>query len=221
MSEQLDYRKRYKEFYLPKTAPMIVDVPRMTFIMVEGKGNPNDESGEYAKAVELLYGLSYTIKMSGRGGKTLPDFFAYVVPPLEGLWWTEVDRPFDTGQKDQLIWISMIRQPAFVTDDVFGWAIGELKKKKPQLDASKARLAVFTEGLCVQMVHMGPYDNEEKTVKAIDDYAVSQGYINAISDVLPDGFIRRHHEIYIGDPRKTAPEKMKTVVRHPIKKQEV
>ncbi len=221
MTEQLDYKKLYKSLYLPKTEPVIVDVPGMTFIMVDGRGNPNDETGEYAKAVELLYGLSYTIRMSGRGGKALPDFFEYVVPPLEGLWWTEEDRPFDTDMKDRLIWTSMIRQPEFVTDDVLGWAAGELRRKKPQLDTSKARLSAFTEGLCVQMLHIGPYDTEAVTVKSIEDYAASQGYASAISDALPDGFIRRHHEIYLGDPRKTAPEKMKTVVRHPIKKRKM
>jgi len=216
MSEQLDYKKLYKDLYLPKTAPMIIDVPAMTFIMVDGKGNPNDESGEYAKAVELLYGLSYTIKMCNKGGKAPPDYFDYVVPPLEGLWWTELDRPFDTGQKEKLIWTAMIRQPEFATEDVFKWAVDELRKKKPQLDTSKARLAAFTEGLCIQMMHLGSYDTEAATVKAIEDFAVSKGYINAISDVLPDGFIRRHHEIYLSDQRKVAPEKMKTVVRHPI-----
>jgi hypothetical protein len=220
MSEPLDYKKSYKDLYQPKAAPMIVDVPTMTFIMVDGKGDPNDESGEYAKSVEHLYGLSYTIKMSNKAGNTPPDFFEYVVPPLEGLWWTEVDRPFDTGRKDQLIWTSMIRQPEFVTIDVFKWAAEELGKRKPQLDIDKARLAAFTEGLCVQMLHIGPYDTEEKTVKIIDEYALFKGYVNAISDVLPDGFIRRHHEIYLGDPRKTAPEKRKTVVRHPIRGQE-
>jgi hypothetical protein len=218
MSDQLDYKKEYKNLYQPKTVPMIVDVPKMKFIMIDGKGNPNDESGEYVKAIEILYGLSYTIKMSNKSGKHLEDFFEYVVPPLEGLWWTAVDRPFDTSKKDKLIWTAMIRQPEFVTEEVFQWAVDELKKKKPQLDTSKARLEEFTEGLCVQMMHFGPYDTEAVTVKAIDDFAASNGYVNAISEVRPDGTIRRHHEIYLNDPRKVAPEKMKTVVRHPIRK---
>jgi hypothetical protein len=218
MSDQLDYKKEYKNLYHPKAVPMIVDVPKMKFIMIDGKGNPNDEAGEYVKAIELLYGLSYTIKMSKKSGKAPADFFEYVVPPLEGLWWTEVDRPFDTSQKDKLIWTAMIRQPEFVTEEVFQWAVDELKKKKPQLDTSKARLEEFTEGLCVQMMHFGPYDTEAVTVKAIDDFAASNGYVNAISEVRLDGTIHRHHEIYLNDPRKVAPEKMKTVVRHPIRK---
>ena len=217
MSDKLDYKKEYKNFYQPKTAPTIVDVPSMKFIMIDGKGNPNDEAGEYVKAIELLYGLSYTIKMSNKSGNSLPDFFEYVVPPLEGLWWTEVDRPFDTNQKDKLIWIAMIRQPEFVTDEVFNWAVDELKKRKPQLDISRARLEEFTEGLCVQMMHLGSYDTEAITVKSIDDFAASNGYVNAISEVSPEGIIRRHHEIYLNDPRKVAPEKMKTVIRHPIR----
>lgn len=218
MPDILDYKKEYKNLYQPKTEPMIVDVPKMKFIMVDGKGDPNDESGEYAKAIELLYGLSYTIKMSHKSGNAPTDFFEYVVPPLEGLWWTEADRPFDVSQKDELIWTAMIRQPEFVTEEVFQWAIDELNKKKPQLDLSKARLKDFTEGICVQMMHLGPYDMEAVTVKAIDDFAAANGYVNAISETESDGTIRRHHEIYLNDPRKVAPEKMKTVVRHPIRK---
>lgn len=218
MPEKLDYKKEYKDLYLPKTAPMIIDVPIMNFIMIDGKGDPNDESGEYAKAVELLYGLSYTIKMSIKSGVEPRNYFEYVVPPLEGLWWTKEDKKFDANQKDKLIWTSMIRQPEFVTDEVFKWAIDELKKKKPNLDTSKARLQEFTEGTCVQMMHMGPYDTEAVTVKAIDDFAASNGYINAISKKSIEGIILRHHEIYLSDPRKVAPEKMKTVVRHPIRK---
>ncbi len=214
----LDYKKEYKDLYQPKAIPMIVDVPKIKFIMIDGQGDPNDESGEYAKALESLYGLSYTIKMSGKSGNAPADFFEYVVPPLEGLWWIALDQPFDKSRKDQLIWTAMIRQPEFVTDEVFRWAVDTLKKRKPQLDTSKARLAEFTEGLCVQMMHIGPYDTEAVTVKAIDDFATSNGYINAISEVRPDGTIRRHHEIYLNDPRKVAPEKRKTAIRHPIRK---
>jgi hypothetical protein len=218
MSDQLDYKKEYKNLYQPKTVPMIVDVPKMKFIMIDGKGDPNDESGEYAKAIELLYGLSYTIKMSKKSGDAAADYFEYVVPPLEGLWWTEVDRPFDTSQKEKLIWTAMIRQPEFVTEELFQWAASELKKRKPQLDTAKARLEEFTEGLCVQMMHIGPYDTETVTVKAIDDFSAANGYVNAISEKSPDGTIHRHHEIYLSDPRRVAPDKMKTVIRHPIRK---
>jgi len=217
MSDKLDFKKEYKDLYQPKKVPMIIDVPKMKFIMIDGKGDPNDESGEYAKAIELLYGLSYTIKMSIKSGNASSDYFEYVVPPLEGLWWTAVDCPFDTSQKEELIWTAMIRQPEFVTDEIFKWAVDELKKKKPELDTGKARLEEFTEGLCVQMMHLGPYDTEAVTVKAIDEFAASNGYVNAISEVRPDGTIRRHHEIYLSDPRRVAPEKMKTVVRHPIR----
>jgi hypothetical protein len=218
MSGQVDYKKEDKNLYQPKTVPSIIDVPKMKFIMINGMGNPSAESGEYVKAIELLYGLSYIIKMSSKSGKAPADFFEYVVPPLEGLWWTEVDRPFDTSQKDKLIWTAMIRQPDFVTEEVFKWAVDELKKRKPQIDTSKVRLAEYTEGLCVQMMHLGPYDLEKATVMAIDDFAASKGYVNAISEVNPDGTIRRHHEIYLNDSRKVAPDKMKTVVRHPIRK---
>ncbi len=217
MPDQVDFKKEYKDLYQPKAVPMIIDVPKMKFIMIDGQGDPNDESGEYTKAIESLYGLSYTIKMSGKGGNAPADFFEYVVPPLEGLWWTTADQPFDKSQKNQLIWTAMIRQPEFVTEEVFQWAVDTLKKKKPQLDNSKARLAEYTEGLCVQMMHFGPFDTEAVTVKAIDDFAAANGYINAISETGPDGTIRRHHEIYLNDPRKVASEKMKTVVRHPIR----
>ncbi|PTQ84929.1 hypothetical protein C8U37_10657 [Trichococcus patagoniensis] len=218
MSGPIDYKKVEKNLYQPKEVPTIVDVPKMTFIMVDGKGNPNEEAGEYAKAIEMLYGLSYMIRMSKKSGNAPADFFEYVVPPLEGLWWTEADRPFDTSQKDKLIWTAIIRQPEFVTEEVFRWAVGELKKKKPDFELTKARLEEFSEGLCVQMLHLGPYDTEAVTVKAIDDFAAANGYANGISEVSPGGTVRRHHEIYLNDPRKVAPEKMKTVVRHPIRK---
>lgn len=218
MPEQFDFKKEYRSLYQPKPVPVIVDVPMMKFIMVDGRGNPNDEAGEYARAVELLYGLSYTIRMSGKSGNAPAGFFEYVVPPLEGLWHTE-EYPFDAGRKDQLIWTSMIRQPEFVTEDVIAWAARELKRKKPHIDTSGARLLAFTEGLCVQMMHLGPFDTEASTVNAIDDNARANGYANAISQVLPDGTVRRHHEIYLSNPRKTVPDKMKTVVRHPISKQ--
>lgn len=218
MPEKLDFKKKYKDLYQPKTVPMIIDVPKMIFIMIDGKGDPNDETGEFTDATELLYGLSYAIKMSSKSGSEPLDFFDYVVPPLEGLWWTENDRAFDTRRKDLLVWTLMIRQPEFVTEEVFKWAVNVLKKKKPGIDPTKPRLAEFTEGLCVQMMHVGPYDTEDVTVKAIDDFARNKGYINAISTSSNEGIILRHHEIYLSDPRKISPDKMRTVVRHPIKK---
>lgn len=218
MPEQLDFKKEYRNLYQPKAIPEIVDVPQMKFIMVDGRGNPNEENGEYARAVELLYGLSYTIKMSAKNGNTPEDFYEYVVPPLEGLWWTKEERSFDTDQKDKLIWTAMIRQPDFVSDEVFQWAVDTLRKKKPHLETDNARLEILTEGLCVQMMHLGPYDTEEVTVNAMDSFAMANGYSIAISRVRNDGSICRHHEIYLNDPRKVSPDKMKTVIRHPIMK---
>lgn len=204
----IDYKKTDKELYLPKTTPSVIDVPQMTFITVNGKGDPNT-SAEYTAAVELLYGFSYTIKM---GSKSILE---YVVPPLEGLW--SVDDDFRGGgtsisDKSKFIWIMMIRQPDFVTADVFEAAKAALAKKKPNLDISKAKLETITEGLCVQVMHIGSYDDEPATVAALDGFAIKNGYVLDIND------IRRHHEIYISDPRKSAPEKLKTVLRHPIRK---
>jgi hypothetical protein len=204
----IDYKKTQKELYLPKTTPSVIDVPRMTFITVDGKGDPNT-SDEYATAVELLYGLSYSIKM---GSKSILE---YVVPPLEGLW--SVDDDFRGGgasisDKGKFIWTMMIRQPDFVTADIFEAAKVALAKKKTNLDTSKAKLETITEGLCVQVMHIGSYDDEPATVAALDGFATQNGYVLDIND------IRRHHEIYISDPRKSAPEKLKTVLRHPIRK---
>lgn len=204
----IDYKKIQKELYLPKTAPSVIDVPRMTFITVDGKGDPNT-SAEYTAAVELLYGLSYTIKM---GSKSILE---YVVPPLEGLW--SVDDDFRGGgaeinDKSKFIWTMMIRQPDFVTEDILEVAKISLAKKKPNLDISKAKLETITEGLCEQVMHIGSYDDEPATVAALDGFAIENGYVLDIND------IRRHHEIYISDPRKVAPEKLKTVIRHPIRK---
>jgi len=218
--EKLDYKKEYKDLYVPKQKPTMVDVPTMTFIMVNGSGNPNIEGVEYQHAIELLYGLSYTIKMSKKNGCQPEDYFDYVVPPLEGLWWLEEDE-MDFTQKNKFSWTSMIRQPEFVTTEVFQWACNELKRKKPQIDTAKAYLETFTEGLCVQIMHIGPYDDEPKTIELIETYISENNFKNAISLIEHDGRIRRHHEIYLSDPRKTAPQKLKTVLRHPVVKAEV
>lgn len=204
----IDYKKTQKELYQPKTTPSVINVPEMTFIAVNGKGDPNT-SAEYAAAVELLYGLSYTIKM---GNKSVLE---YVVPPLEGLW--SVDDDFRGGgaaitDKDKFIWTMMIRQPDFVTADIFEAAKATLAKKKPSLDTSKAKHEIITEGLCVQVMHIGSYDDEPATVEALDDFALNNGYVIDIGDT------RRHHEIYISDPRKVVSEKLKTVLRHPIRR---
>lgn len=204
----LDFRKADKALYQPETTPSVVEVPEMTFIMVDGKGDPNT-SEEYAKAVELLYGLSYTVKMSNKA------ILEYVVPPLEGFWSVD-DKEYKGGgaaipDKSKFAWTMMIRQPDFVTAEIFQSAVTALKKKKPHLDVSKARLEKLTEGLCVQVMHTGPYDSEPATVTALDGFAVDNAYKVDISAH------RRHHEIYISDPRKTDPEKLKTVIRHPVK----
>jgi hypothetical protein len=202
----IDYKKTEKELYLPNSTPSVIDVPQMTFITVDGKGDPNT-SAEYSAAVELLYGLSYSIKM---GNKSI---LQYVVPPLEGFW--SVDDNFRGGgakisDKGKFIWTMMIRQPDFVTVDIFEAAKATLAKKKPNLDTSKANLKIITEGLCVQVMHIGSYDDEPATIAALDKFAIENGYFLDINET------RRHHEIYISDPRKVAPEKLKTVLRHPI-----
>lgn len=214
---KFDYKKEYKDLYMPKVKPCIIDVPAMHFIMVEGSGNPNSSDGEYKQAMELLYGLSYTIKMSKMGEKHIKGYFEYVVPPLEGLWWMNDNSPIDYCHKEKFCWISMIRQPEFVTKQVFEWACSELKKKKTDINVSKARFAEFAEGLCVQMMHIGPFDNEPETIEKIEEFIKENDYKNAICDVLPCGMVRRHHEIYLSDPRKGDPLKFKTVIRHPIK----
>lgn len=201
--EKFDYKKAYKDLYLPKNSPALIDVPKMSFIMVDGKGDPNDE--EYQNAVPVLYALSYTVKMS----KNRPDgFFDYVVPPLEGLWWT--NGPFENSLRKDWLWTAMIRQPEFVTQEVFDEAFEISKKKKPDIDISKARLEDFSEGLCVQIMHTGPYSEEPANVKKMQDYLAAKQLKDATGD------IRKHHEIYLSDPRKTAPEKLKTVLRHPV-----
>lgn len=201
--EKFDFKKEYKDLYLPKNSPALIDVPKMRFIMVDGKGDPNDV--QYQEAVPILYALSYTIKMS----KTHPDgFFEYVVPPLEGLWWT--DGPFENASRNDWLWTAMIRQPDFVTQDVFEAAVEISKKKKPEIDVSKARLEDFTEGHCVQMMHIGAYSEEPANVKKMQEYIAAKNLRDAT------GKIRKHHEIYLSDPRKTALEKLKTVLRHPV-----
>lgn len=208
----IDYKKQYKDLYQPKTLSLI-EVPEMIFIMVDGKGNPNT-SPEYAAALEILYGLSYTIKMSKMRGNQPKGYFDYVVPPLEGFWEVE-DGTFKGGgavitDKGKFRWTSLIRQPEFVTSEFFEWAKTVLSKKKPDLDLSTARLERYEEGLCAQTMHFGPYDDEPATIAALEKFITESGYVTDIS------VMRRHHEIYLLDPRKTAPEKLKTVIRHPI-----
>ena len=205
-----DYKKEYKEFYLPPTKPCIVTIPAMNFVAVRGSGNPNDEDGEYKAALELLYGIAFTLKMSYKGSHRIDGYFEYVVPPLEGFWWQEGVAGIDYAHKNDFQWISVIRLPDFVTQTDFDWAVAEATAKKKR-DFSKVEFLTYKEGLCVQCMHLGSYDNEPATVQLMNDFAKAQGYQIAIDDV------RRHHEIYLSDPRRTAPEKLKTVIRHPIK----
>ncbi len=215
---KVDYKKEDKDLYQPKTEPSEIFVPAMNFIMIDGKGDPNTKGGEYEKALELLYALTFTIKMSVKSGREPEGYFEYAVPPLEGLWWMEEDNCMDFTRKDKYCWTSMIRQPGFVTEEVFGWACGEVSRKKPDLDIKKARLRTYEEGFCVQLMHIGSFDEETRSVKKIDVYVKEHDLKNDISAVLPDGNIRRHHEIYLSDPRKAKPENLKTVIRHPVRK---
>lgn len=211
--EKFDYKKEYKEFYLPKNEPQIVDVPAMNFIAVRGKGNPNEENGEYKAAIGLLYAIAFTIKMSNKGGHKIEGYFDYVVPPLEGFWWQDGVKGIDYTRKDDYQWISLIRLPDFVTKADFDWAVEEAARKK-QTDFSKVEFFSYTEGICVQCMHIGPYDAEPATVRAMEAYADAQGYEIDISDT------RFHHEIYLSDARRCNLERLKTVIRHPIRVKE-
>lgn len=206
-----DFKKEYKEFYLPKDKPCIVTVPSMNYIAVLGQGDPNLEDGEYKQSISLLYGVAFTIKMSKMSDHRIEGYFDYVVPPLEGFWWQEGVQGIDYGHKEKFKWISVIRLPDFVTRVDFDWAVSEATKKK-KTDFSKAEFMTYDEGLCVQCMHIGPYDKEPATVALMHEYMESQGFVLDITDK------RRHHEIYLSDARKVAAEKLKTVIRHPIKK---
>lgn len=241
-----DYKKEYKEYYLPPKKPALVDIPPMNFVAVRGQGDPNEEDGEYKKAIGLLYGIAFTIKMSYLGKHKIDGYFSYVVPPLEGLWWQEkggaagqqasadVTKPdgqqasadtikpagpaaaeivagIDYSRKDTFHWISMIRLPDFVTRADFDWAVAEATEKK-KTDFSKVEFFPYEEGACVQCMHIGPYDDEPATIRRMDAFAAENGYA---VDITPERF---HHEIYLSDPRRANPAKLKTVVRHPVKK---
>ncbi|MBR4446179.1 MAG: GyrI-like domain-containing protein [Solobacterium sp.] len=208
-----DFKKEYKEFYLPGRTPSIVTVPKMHYIAVRGSGNPNDEDGDYKRAIGLLYGIAYTIKMSRKSDHQMDGYFDYVVPPLEGFWWQDGVIGVDYARKDAFQWISVIRLPDFVTKEEFDWAVREASAKKKQ-DFSKVEFYCYEEGLCVQCMHIGPYDDEPATVQRMHDFMEQEGYELDITDT------RMHHEIYLSDVRKTAPQKLKTVIRHPIKGKE-
>ena len=208
-----DYKKEYKEFYLPPRQPGIIDIPEISYIAVQGKGDPNMPDGEYKAAMQMLYGIAFTIKMSYKGNHKINGYFPYVVPPLEGLWYQDgSDCGIDYSRKQDLRWISMIRLPEFVTREVFDWAVREASGKK-KTDFSKAEFFTYHEGLCVQCMHIGSYDDEPLTIKKMETFLKEQGYKTDHSEW------RMHHEIYLSDPRRTAPEKLRTVIRLPIVKE--
>lgn len=206
-----DFKKEYKEFYMPKNKPSIINIPKMNYIAVRGTGNPNDENGDYQKTINLLYGVAYTLKMSYKGSHKINGFFEYVVPPLEGFWWQEGMNSIDYSQKDKFNFISIIRLPDFVTKKDFDWAICEATKKKKK-DFKRVEFLSYDEGLCVQCMHIGSFDCEPTTVKLMHEFMKENGYELDITDE------RFHHEIYLSDPRKCDVNKLKTVIRHPIKK---
>ena len=208
-----DFKKEYKEFYMPKGKPNIVTVPTMNYIAVRGIGDPNDEGGEYKRAIGLLYSIAFTIKMSKKLDHQIDGFFDYVVPPLEGFWWQDGVVGIDYSNKASFHWISVIRLLDFVTKKDFEWAIKEATLKKKQ-DFSKVEFFTYDESLCVQCMHRGPFDNEPKTVQLMHDFIEKNGYELDITDK------RLHHEIYLSDARKISPDRLKTVIRHPIKVKE-
>ena len=206
-----DFKKEYKEFYMPKNKPEIVNIPQANYIAVRGKGDPNEEGGAYQKAIGVLYAVAYTLKMSYKTDYKIKGFFEYVVPPLEGFWWQDDTSGVDYTDKSSFNWISVIRLPDFVTKKDFEWAVKTATEKK-RIDLSSAKFMTVSEGLCVQIMHLGPFDDEPATVALMDEYLSENGYVNDITDT------RLHHEIYMSDARKVSPEKWKTVIRHPIKK---
>lgn len=208
-----DYKKEYKEFYMPKNKPGIIEVPPMNYIAVRGKGDPNVEGSEYKQSIGLLYGIAFTIKMSKKGDYQIEGYFDYVVPPLEGFWWQENVEEIDYTHKEDFQFISVIRLPDFVTKDDFDWAIAEAGRKK-KTDFSKVEFLTYEEGLCVQCMHIGPYDDEPATIQKMQEFMTAQGYV---LDITKN---RLHHEIYLSDARKVDPARRKTVIRHPVKKEQ-
>ena len=205
-----DFKKEYKELYAPKKGPGIIEVPPVTYVAVRGSGDPNEEGGAYQQAIAVLYAISYTIKMSKKGSRQIEGYTDFVVPPLEGFWWQDAAEGIDYAHKEAFNWIAVIRLPDFVTREVFGWAVEEAAAKK-KIDCSIAEYLRVREGLCVQCLHVGSYDDEPAMVEAMDAFAREQGYEIDLSEE------RRHHEVYLSDARKVAADKLKTIVRHPIR----
>ena len=206
-----DLKKEFKEYYQPKNKPEIVNIPSINYLAVRGSGDPNDETGDYKKALESLYAVAYTLRMSYKTDYKINGFYAYIVPPLEGFWWQDGTDGVNYADKTSFNWISVIRLPDFISGKDIEWAVRTATKKK-KTDCSQVKFLTVNEGLCVQIMHIGPYDNEPVTVKLMDDYLAQNGYENDLNSE------RMHHEIYLSDPRKCLPEKMKTVIRHPVKR---
>lgn len=206
-----DLKKEFKEYYQPKNKPEIVNIPSINYLAVRGSGDPNDETGDYKKALESLYAVAYTLRMSYKTDYKINGFYEYIVPPLEGFWWQDGIDGVNYADKTSFNWISVIRLPDFISGKDIEWAVRTATKKK-KTDCSQVKFLTVNEGLCVQIMHIGPYDNEPVTVKLMDDYLAQNGYENDLNSE------RMHHEIYLSDPRKCLPEKMKTVIRHPVKR---
>ena len=206
-----DFKKEYKELYLPKNKPQIVNVPKANYIAIRGQGNPNEEGGAYQRAISVLYAVAYTLKMSYKTDYKIDGFYEYVVPPLEGFWWQDGICGVDYSKKDEFNWISIIRLPDFITRENFDWAVKTASEKK-KIDCSKAEFLTIEEGLCVQIMHIGSFDDEPASLEKMDKYLAENGYEKDFSET------RLHHEIYLSDPRKSTPDKQKTVIRHPVKK---
>ena len=206
-----DFKKEYKEFYLPKNKPQIVNVPKANYIAIRGQGNPNEEGGAYQRAISVLYAVAYTLKMSYKTDYKIDGFYEYVVPPLEGFWWQDGIFGVDYSKKGEFNWISIIRLPDFITRENFDWAVKTASEKK-KIDCSSAEFFTVEEGLCVQIMHIGSFDDEPASLEKMDKYLEENGYEKDFSDT------RLHHEIYLSDPRKSTPDKQKTVIRHPVKK---
>ena len=209
-----DFKKEYKEFYMPKNKPEIVTVPPMKYVAVRGVGDPNEKEGEYQKGIDALYAVSYMLKVNYKSDYRTEGFFEYVAPPLEGFWWQEGADEIDYENTAALRWISAIRLPDFVEEKNFMWAV-KIASEKKKTDCSIAELLTVEEGLCAQILHGGSFDSNPATIETIeimDAFIRENGYVN---DFRED---RWHHEIYLSDARKIAPEEWKKVIRHPILK---
>ena len=213
-----DYKKEYKEFYLPPQKPQLLEVPPMNYVAVRGHGDPNAQDGEYQAAIGMLYAVAFTIKMSYKGTHQIPGYFEYVVPPLEGLWEMKGIKGMDYSRKEDFLWTSMLRLPEYATQDVFAWACEEFHKTHPEADINRVRMEWYEEGLCAQILHKGSYDEEPASLKKLHTFIEENGCCVDIGSTAASGQLRKHHEIYLGDPRKCKPENLKTVLRIPVRK---